>query len=52
MTHKGFACAFCGRSINPGDEFTDCADCGAICCKPCAEAGVLETHECDYDDEE
>lgn len=48
---NGFSCFFCGHPIAPNEPVTECADCGAICCKKCAEDGVLDEHHCEDDDE-
>lgn len=48
----GFSCACCGDVIRPDDDVMVCPDCGAVFCRTCVEAGELDTHACEPDDEE
>lgn len=52
IRENGCACANCGRKLRPIDLVADCADCGAIFCQTCVEEGVLQSHQCEEDEEE
>ena len=47
----GFACNCCGTRLMPHNEVWVCSDCGAVICKDCVDAGEVENHVCDEDDE-
>lgn len=49
---RGFACVCCGEEQLPHQEVFVCADCGAVICKNCVNAGEVENHICDDIEEE
>lgn len=49
-TH-GFACNCCGDPLLPHHEVWICPDCGAVICRDCVDAGEVENHVCDEEDE-
>ena len=47
----GYACSCCSKTLRPDDLVAACSDCGAVFCKPCVEAGALDDHQCEEEDE-
>lgn len=39
-------CSVCGKPVDE-NEMEVCADCGAIFCPECVEAGEFDDHECE-----
>lgn len=43
---SGFACAFCGQTLNIGDLHVVCPDCGALFCEDCVKDKTFADHYC------